>query len=188
MIVVFVLIFVFVSSGYTQQSAEQIYQSGLYKEEVEGDLQKAIELYQKILKQFPENRKVAAKAQLHIGLCYEKLGLKEAQKAFQKVIDNYPEQTDAVKKAKEKLSLLLKAQTVIEEGDKKFKIRQVWAGSDVDTLGAPSPEGRYLSYVDWDTGDLAILELATGKKRCLTDKGSWLNPQSLRIHLAFISS
>ena len=36
-----------------------------------------------------------------------------------------------------------------------------------------SPDGRYMCDEDWDTGDLAICELATGKKRRLTSKGSW---------------
>ena len=54
---------------------------------------------------------------------------------------------------------------------KGIVVRQVWSGSDVDVEGAPSPDGRYLSYVDWDTGDLAVYELTTGKKRRLTNKG-----------------
>lgn len=160
----------------SQQTAGELFERALYTEEAKGDLQKAIELYQKILEQFPENREVAALAQLHIGLCYEKLGLEEAQKAYQKVIDNYPEQTEAIKVAKEKLSILIRAQAIIEKGDKEFKIRQVWAGPDVDTSGAPSPDGRYLSYMDEDTGNLAVREVATGKKRLLTNEGTWEDP------------
>jgi Tol biopolymer transport system component len=171
--IVFILILAFASSASIQQSAEQLYQSGIYKEEVEGELERAIEIYQTIVKQFPGNREFAAKAQLHIGLCYEKLGLKEALKAFQKVVDNYPEQAEAVNVAKEKLSLILKAQAMVEKGDKEFKIKQVWAGPDVDFNGEISPNGKYLSYVDWSTGDLAVLEIETGKKRRLTDKGPW---------------
>ncbi len=38
---------------------------------------------------------------------------------------------------------------------------------------APSPDGRYLSYTDWSTGDLAIRDLKTGAKRRLTDDGGW---------------
>ena len=30
-----------------------------------------------------------------------------------------------------------------------------------------------ISYIDWDTGDLAIFEIASGEKHRLTDKGSW---------------
>ena len=160
-------------SGASQQSTEQLYKSGLYEEEVGGNLQKAIGIYQDLLKRFPDNREIAAMAQLHIGLCHQKLGTKEAEKAFQKVIDNYPEQSEAVREAKEKLSLLLGSRSLLKTGGAEFSLRQVWSGSGVDTLGAVSPDGRYLSFVDWETGDLAIRELATGTNRRLTNKGSW---------------
>ncbi len=51
--------------------------------------------------------------------------------------------------------------------------RQVWAGPEVDILGSVSSDGRYLSYTDWETGDLALRDLETGKNRRLTNKGSW---------------
>jgi Tol biopolymer transport system component len=159
-------------SGAGQQSAEQLYKSGLYEEEVGGNLQKAIGIYQDILKRFPDNRGIAAMAQLHIGLCHEKLGTTEAEKAFQKVLDNYPEQSEAVREAKEKLSLLLKGRPLIKTGDSEFKLRQVWAGPEV-YAEAVSPDGRYLSFWDWVTGDLAMRELATGTNRRLTNKGPW---------------
>ncbi len=55
-----------------------------------------------------------------------------------------------------------------------ISIRRVWSGPlVVELFGEPSPDGRYLSYVDWETGDLAIYEVATGKKRRLTNKGTW---------------
>lgn len=168
-----ILILALALAGAGQQSAEQVYQSGLYEEQVGGNLQKAIAIYQDLLKRYPDSREVAAKAQLHIGLCHEKLGTAEAQKAFQKVIDNYPEQAAAVGEAKAKLSLLLRSRAVTETGDKEFKLRQVWSGTGVDLCGTVSPDGRYLSFVDWGTGDLAIRELATGTNRRLTNKGPW---------------
>ncbi|TSA34893.1 MAG: hypothetical protein D4R64_10960 [Porphyromonadaceae bacterium] len=153
------------------QTPEQIYQKGLMKEEGEGNLQDAIDLFIQIADNSSADRSLQAKAQFHIGLCYEKLGLKEAQKAYQKVVDKYPEQTEAVKLANEKLSLLLRAAAGTE--NKEFSIRKVKEGTDVGFEGAVSPDGRYLSYVDWDTGDVAIYEIATGNKRRLTNKGSW---------------
>ncbi len=53
--------------------------------------------------------------------------------------------------------------------------RRVWAGPDVDLSGAVSPDGRFVVYTDWTTGDLAIRELASGQSRRLTNKGSWLD-------------
>jgi len=155
-----------------QESAEELYEGAIFKKEAEGDLEGAIQLFLKITTSFPDNRKMGAKAQLQIGMCYEKMGMKQALKAYQKVAESYPEQTEEIKLAEEKIAILLKAQALVEKGDREFKIRQVWSGPDVDIFGGPSPDGRYLSYVDWETGDLAIHELATGKKRRLTHEAS----------------
>ena len=51
--------------------------------------------------------------------------------------------------------------------------REVWNGPGLDYAGSPSPDGRYLSFVDWTTGDLAIRDLETGKNHRLTNKGQW---------------
>ena len=40
-------------------------------------------------------------------------------------------------------------------------------------LGQVSPDGKYISFVDWNTGDLAVRDLATGEEKRLTDKGPW---------------
>jgi len=59
--------------------------------------------------------------------------------------------------------------------------RQVWAGPRVDILGAPSPDGRYLSYVDWETGDQAVRDFATGENRRLTNKGTWFESSEFAL-------
>ncbi len=95
-----------VSSGSIQQSASQLYQSGIYKEDVEGKLEEAIAIYQEVIKKFPLEGPVAAKALFHMGLCYEKLGNQEAQKAYQRLIQDYPGQKHEVALARERLSQL----------------------------------------------------------------------------------
>lgn len=47
-------------------------------------------------------------------------------------------------------------------------VRSVWADAKTNLLGAPSLDGRYLSLVDIETGDLAVLDLATKEKIRLT--------------------
>jgi Tol biopolymer transport system component len=162
--------------AFSQESAEELYEAAIFKKDAEGDLQGAIQLFLKVIAKFPENRKVAAKAQFQIGICYEKLGLKEAEKAFQKVIDNYPEQADAVKMAKEKLSVLLKAQNFVEKGYGQFRIDAIWTVSEWGGFGKVSPDGKYLSEVDWEIGDIAVREIATGKKLRLTERKVWDSP------------
>ncbi|MFC1552804.1 tetratricopeptide repeat protein, partial [Candidatus Latescibacterota bacterium] len=158
------------------QTAEELLPKGIQLEEVKGELEKAIEVYQTIVTKFSANRQIAAKAQLHIGLCYEKLGLKEAQQAYQNVIDLYPEQNEAVKVANEKLSLLLKAEAILKKEDTEYNIRKVWTGSDVNSDGELSPDGKYLSFTEYKTtGNLAIREMVTGIKRRLTSEADWSN-------------
>jgi len=159
--------------GYSfGQSSGEMFEKALYLEEAQGDLQKAIELYHQILNQSPQDREISAKAQLHIGLCYEKLGLTEAPKAYQKVLDNYPDQVDAVKVAQEKLTIINKAKAFAEKGANGFTLESVWSKPKWGIEGAPSHDGKYLSFVDWDTGDLAIREIYTGKTQRLTDLAS----------------
>lgn len=166
--VIFALVMILASAGALQQNAEQLYQAGLYQEEVAGDLTKAIAIYQDVLKRFPGNRAAAAKAQLHLGFCYEKSGLKQAQEAFQKVVENYPDQSEAVKAAQAKLASLQKAQSA--KSDKAFRLRLIWSGAGA-TFGPVSPNGKYVAFRD-SGGDLSIRDIESGLEKRLTHKGS----------------
>ena len=136
--------------GYSSfaQTAEELLPKATQLEEVKGELEQAIEVYQSIVTRFPENRAIAAKAQFHIGLCYEKLGLKEAQKAYQKVVDSYPEQTEVVKVANEKLSILLRAKEVIKKGEEQYKLSKIYSGLSYPS--SMSPDGKKLALLKSD--------------------------------------
>ncbi|MHC4310217.1 MAG: tetratricopeptide repeat protein [Planctomycetota bacterium] len=106
LVVVFALMLVLASSGYAQQKAGRLLQSGLYQEQVKGDLDEAIKVYERIIVNFPKNRPIVAKALLHIGLCYEKMGKQEAQKAYRRLIKEYADQHEPVQTAREHLEQL----------------------------------------------------------------------------------
>ncbi|MCK4464399.1 MAG: tetratricopeptide repeat protein, partial [Bacteroidales bacterium] len=149
-----------------EQQAEKLLSKAVYLEEINGELDEAIKTYQLIVNQYPDNRKVSAEALLHLGMCYEKLGKQGAQKAYQRIIQEFADQKEIVTEARTRLAALEKpVGPVVAEG---MVVRKIWAGSDVDDSGEVSPESRYISYTDWSTGDLAIYEIATGKKRRLT--------------------
>ena len=149
------------------QTAEDLISKGIQLEEVKGELEKAIEVYQTIVTRFSDNRPIAAKAQLHVGLCYEKLGLKQAQEAYQAVIQNYGEQKDVVAKAQERLSKLTQPERKPEEPE-GIRIKQIWKKPYMDSLGTVSPDGRFLSFVYWGEGDVAIHNLISGEDQILT--------------------
>jgi Tol biopolymer transport system component len=153
------------------QDRQVLFEKALALEEAQGRLPEAIALYQKIVDDAGD-KALAARAQLRIGICHQKLGRKEASAAFQRVIDNYPDQVATVRLAREQLALL--AQTGLAgKRDEQPAIRLVWSGQQADIFGAPSPDGKYLSFTDWSTGDLAVRDLESGKNRRLTDKGPW---------------
>ncbi|MGW8317508.1 MAG: tetratricopeptide repeat protein [Bacteroidales bacterium] len=112
-----------------QQSAGQLFEKALYAEEVKGDIQEALELYQQVLDENPDNRQLGAKALLHKGICYEKMGSQQARQAYQEVINKYTEQSEEADLAREHISRLdihlaelnREAEEHIKQGNELFK-------------------------------------------------------------------
>ena len=153
-------------AGQADKQAEVLLQAALNTELVKGDLEAAIQQYQKILAAHGGSRAVAARALVRMGFCYERLGNAEARLAYERVLREYVDQSEAASEARARLAALGQPATTLAT-------RQLWAGRGVDTLGSVSPDGRHLSFVDWDTGNLAIRDLVTGENRPLTKKVSW---------------
>ncbi|MEJ2147642.1 MAG: tetratricopeptide repeat protein [Acidobacteriota bacterium] len=136
------------------QSGYDLFQKALMLERTDGKLAEAILLYQRVVKE-SQDEPLAAKAQLQIGICYEKLGQSEARAAYQTVIDKYPRQMETVKAAKERISQLA---AVSEPVPDKPKFRKVaipfklswWSptpsGPIVDFGARLSPDGRTLAF------------------------------------------
>jgi Tol biopolymer transport system component len=146
-----------------QQSIADIFQQAVHLEEVKGDLQAAIPLYQKVVLE-SNDRSLAARAQLRIGLCYEKLGNSEARKAYQEVLNKFSDQSDVTEEARARLAALEKP---VAEGNRgRLTVRQVWGHGG----GSVSPDGRYITFVQ--NLDLAVHDLVTDKDTLLTSFGS----------------
>jgi Tol biopolymer transport system component len=152
------------------QSGHDLFQKALAKERAEGQLDAAIQLYEQVVRDFAADRPLAAKALLQMGRCYERLGKDGARKAYDRVVRDYGDQPTMAGEARARLAALAPAGTR-RPGP---TARQVWGYSgETDISGTVSADGRYLSLVDWSTGDLAIRDLTTGVNRRVTRKGSW---------------
>jgi Tol biopolymer transport system component len=134
---------IFMAFGFQNSSEHKVlFEKAKFTMETKGDLKGAIKLFSEIIKKYPDEREYAAKSQLYIGLCYEKLGLKKAQNAFQKVIDNFPERQEEVAIAKERIAALSKALEKVPVKPTFRKIRiPVNPGS-----GVLSPDGKNLVF------------------------------------------
>jgi Tol biopolymer transport system component len=169
-----VLVAAFVLAGAGQQSAEQLYKTGLYEEEVGGNLQKAIDIYKDILKRFPDNREVAAKALLHIGMCYEKLGRSEARNAYSRLLQDYSDQLQPAKEARSRLAQLETIAGGPAPDKAGFTFRKIdFQGAESTNQVRLSPDGSKMLYIgaeDKQSGNgVRVADLASGKSILLAE-------------------
>ncbi|MEK7409480.1 MAG: tetratricopeptide repeat protein [Acidobacteriota bacterium] len=149
------------------QSGTELFEKALARERAEGNLDEAIKLYREIVQKYGSNRALAAKALLQMGQCYEKLGNAEARKAYERLVMEFADQAEPARAARERLAAMGAGTTAKST---EMTIRRVWAGPDANGEGGPSPDGRYLSYTDWESPDLAIHDLVTGANRRVTKR------------------
>ncbi len=74
-------------------------EAGIEKEDVDGDLKSAIDIYQKIAADTSAPREVRAKALLRLAGCYEKLG-KQARQVYEQIVHDYADQPAAAQARK----------------------------------------------------------------------------------------
>src|SRR5687767_2711273 len=122
------------------ETPQELFQKALVKERSEGKLDEAIQLYRRAVDSAGKDRALAAKALVQLGECYEKLGSTEARKQYDRVLREYADQKEAVAAARARLGHKVETELVT---------RQVWSGEDVNLEGGPSPDGRFLTYVNW---------------------------------------
>lgn len=137
-------------------------EAAINKEVIDGDLKGAMAIYDELTRS--TDRTVAAQAYLRLGQGYGRLGDPQAKASLQRALE-FKDQPAVVAKARAALGLRNQAAGGASSGP---SMRRVWAGKGVDTSGGVSPDGRFISFVDPDTGDLAIRDLNTGENRRVT--------------------
>jgi Tol biopolymer transport system component len=158
---------------------EVLLQAAQAKQLVEGQLEDAIQIYKRILQQYPGNRTVAAQALLEMGRCYEKLGNTEARKAYERLLREYGDQDEAAAEARARLAAL--SGSTAPTGSEMVN-RRVWSRPDTEkSLDSLSPDGRYLATKDSTTGDVVMRDLVTGKMRRLTQEVPPLHAEATAI-------
>jgi dipeptidyl aminopeptidase/acylaminoacyl peptidase len=134
------------------------------KAKVEGDFAAAIKLYKNAEKEAGSNRALVAQALVKMAEAYQTIGEVEAQKIYQRLVRDFSDQKDVSATAAERLALMTPARTRAE-GIVATKILE---GPEADVYGSISRDGRYVSFMDPETLDLAVRDLVTNEKRRLT--------------------
>ena len=105
-----------------------------------------------------------------MGQCYERLGQEGALKAYSRIVNEFADQPDVAEQA---LTRLISLGGSGQSGSAAaMSVRKVWADDMVDLEGRISPDGRYLSFVDKNSGNLWIRDLVAGENRQVLDRGS----------------
>jgi Tol biopolymer transport system component len=160
------LLLVWWAPGVSAQNGYDLFQQALRKERTEGNCAEAIALYEQVAREARDNRELAAQALVRAGECHEKLGQDAARKAYQRVVAEFSDQREQAAIARERLAAL-NPRSIRATGIVTKKI------FDRDSSGAPSPNGRHLTFVNWTSANLAVRDMTTGEDRDLTDEGSW---------------
>jgi len=147
------------------QDAERLLKAAMNTELVDGDLKIAIERYKKVAQSGV--RPLAAQALVHMAECYQKLGDSESRRIYEQIVREYADQKEAVAVARAHLDAAGNAQSL------RQTTTLVWAGQNADDEGSVSSDGRYISYPDWKTGNLAVHDFVTGTDRAITTTGTW---------------
>ena len=152
------------------QSAEQSFQQAVILEEAQGDLEGAIDLYTALAEDASAERSLRARALLQSGLCYEKLGRKNAIRVYEKLVSEFPDQKEMLELAQQKLrqlqpvpttSLRLTTELINHETSTRKNIYRV------------SPDGRYYVFINWDSMELMKYDIEQGVESPITSGNSW---------------
>jgi len=157
----------FLAAGQKNDQAELALKAAIKTETVDGDLKSAIEQYKKIAALPGAGRATIATALLRMGQCHEKLGNAEARTAYERVVREFGDQAGIVAQARVRLAAL-----GVPGGTGGLVARRVL--TDASGIGEIlTADGKYISKIDRDTGDVVQFEVASGQTSRITNKGPW---------------
>ena len=112
-------------------NVEETYQAALTQEKGEGNLEEAIRLYKQVIEAHEKgeaDENLAARAQLRIGVCQEKLGLAQARQTYEAARDKYSDQPQVQVEAVQRLKSTHQREATIERPSSltasEFEIRR----------------------------------------------------------------
>ncbi len=143
--------------------AEGLYQEGVYAMEGSGDFEEAIALFERVAAEYPQNKPLAAKALLKMGICYERVGSQKAQTAYERLVQRYPAQTAEVAQARARLEVLRDSNA---QGGPTVELN---TGDHYLECGALSPDGSKLAGIEYSIGqNIVVYDFAAKELKHVT--------------------
>jgi Tol biopolymer transport system component len=153
---------ILVRPAFAQSSTAAVQlEAGIAKEEVDGNLKSAIEVYQKIAADSSAPRDVRAKALLRLAGCYEKLG-RQARQLYEQIVRDYSDQPAASQARTRLASIKQQEHPAVPPTMTVRKIE--W--SALGNIGPDDTDGERAIYGDFD-GSIVFGDLAGHTKRLI---------------------
>jgi Tol biopolymer transport system component len=131
------------------ETGTELFQKAVVQERAAGNLEEAIKIYQRVAREYPKDRPLAAKALVQAARCYEKLGQDKAIKLYGQVISEFGDQRELAAVSRERLAALTPPKANSSAG---MVARQI--PTRVSSLQPFESDGRRLFNVD--RGDLMV--------------------------------
>lgn len=155
------------------QSGYDLFQQALVKERADGNIEEAILLYQRIVRDFGADRALAARALVQMGRSYEKLNSPKARDTYDRVVREYPDQSEAADFARDRLETLLPVSTAVEDSP-EVVFRQIeFDGLQRLPFARLSPDGEKMVYVHLEEQQprfsIRVRDLASDDEKVLVE-------------------
>src|SRR4029077_17089584 len=95
-------------------SSQAAYAQALVRQTANGDIHGAIQIYERIVRDFSSNRPLVARALVQLGKCYESLGQARSREYFERAVGKYADQADVVAEARTRLAAGAKGKTPLQ--------------------------------------------------------------------------
>jgi Tol biopolymer transport system component len=154
-------------SAQSASEPELLFREALHKQQVDGDLEAAIKLYQRIVSTRNANRTLVARALLQLGDCYERQGNAEARRTYERLVREFGDQGDAVRLARARLV------EITPRGDvrRDVTVRRLGEWRALRFISSVSRDGRYAAVGGGEgppaiaSKTLLLLDLSSGTSR-----------------------
>jgi WD40 repeat protein len=150
--------------GQTNAEAEKLLEAARRTAVIEGSITKAIEQYERVAERYRGQPAIAAQALLEMGALQERAGQAQARRTYERILSQFGGAAQHAGQARSRL-----AQLGASPRGGGIATELLWDNA-VDLWGTTSADGRFFSYSNWGTGDVAVRDLVTNQSRSITNK------------------
>jgi Tol biopolymer transport system component len=147
------------------QSGNDLYQQGLARETA-GDIKGAVQIFERIVRDFSSNRALTARALVQLGKWSDLLGQEQARKHYERVVREFSDQKEAAAEARTRLEVLVKVAAAGTNPARRLVVDQNVGGYTKLTR-----DGRHLLRYNPEERAFELAEVGTSEVRRITADG-----------------